>query len=234
MLNLRVSRNRDEIFETIKTMYVDSSLLMLWQNHGNKRVIVYAYIEKIDFSRRRIILKTHKQGNFLAFKFDSPVYIRGDNKSILFKQERCRFNHDKIALAIPSEVRLYEQRFNPRLSTTQDIALNAYFSKRVGSGSGSQKSFAAKVLNLSTTGVCLEYLQSLGKFFYEGDSILISHFDHLRFDPPIEAQIIYIQKPAYSSDRLRMGIKLDKQLSQDIMVQIIKNHYHAKTIKSFQ
>lgn len=234
MLNLRVSRNRDEIFKAINTMFADSSPVMLWQNHGDKRVIVYAVIDKIDFERRRLILKAKKLNHFKQFKSDTTVYIRGQSKSILFKQEQCRFNSNQIAVPIPSEVRLFEQRLNPRMNTTQDFELNAFFTKRVGSGAGSQKSFAAKVINLSANGACFEYLQNLGKFFYEGDTILISHFDHLRFESAIEAQIVYIQKPGYSSDRLRMGIRLGKQLSQDTMVQIIKNHYQSKTIKSVQ
>lgn len=234
LLHLRVSRNHEEIINTINSMYVDCSPVMLWQNHGKKRVIVYATIDKIEFDRKRIVLLANKQHDFKNFKSDITVYIRGENKSILFKQEQCRFNSKQIALLIPSEVRLYEQRHNPRVKMTQDFELNAYFSKRVGSGSGSQKSFAAKVINLSADGACFEYLQSLGKFFYEGDSIVISHFDHLKFEPSLEAKIVYIQKPSYASDRLRMGIKLDNQLTQDMMSQIIKNHYHSKTIKSVQ
>lgn len=226
MLNLRVSRNNNEISETINSMFVDSSPVMLWQNQHGNRVVTYATILNIDFENNQIIMQANQKNRFEKFSKDFTIYIRGPQRSILFKQTKCRLNANKLALAIPSEVRLYEQRLLPRFNTPDKKNIEAYFDKRIGAGVGSDKSFAARVINLSQEGLCLEIIQNMGKFFYEGDSVFLSNLNNISFDSKLEAVIVYLKKTYGSnSDRMQMGIRFKSALSQELLRKIVKEYF---------
>jgi len=225
MLNLRVSRNNHEISTTINTMYADSSPVMIWQNQNGKRVVTYATIEKIDFKNNRILLQSKEKNRFERFSKDYTIYIRGEERSILFKQQDCKLNANKIAVSIPSEVRLFEQRLIPRFETPEKVSVDAHFDKRIGAGVGSERNFSARVMNISKDGMCLEFIQNLGKYFYEDDMLFLSNIDQTSFNPKLEAKIVYINKPAAGTDRMRMGLRFIKPLTQDQLRMLVKSYF---------
>ncbi len=225
MLNLRVSRNSYEINDTINSMYADSSPVMIWQNQNGKRIVTYATIEKIDFQNNRILLQAKEKNRFEKFSRNYTIYIRGDQRSILFKQQDCKLNANKIAVSIPSEVRLFEQRLVPRFDTPEKKTVDAYFDKKIGAGVGTERNFSGRVINISKEGLCLEFLQNLGKFFYEDDRLFLNNIGQSTFSPKIEARIVYINKPKKGADRMRMGLRFSKTMTQEQLRLIVKAHF---------
>lgn len=225
MLNLRISRNHFEITSTIQSMHSDSSPVMLWQNQNGKRVVTYATIEKIDFKNNRILLQAKEKNRFESFSRDYTIYIRGEERSILFKQQQCKLNANKIAITIPNEVRLFEQRLVPRFESPQKVTVDAHFDKRIGAGIGSERNFSARVMNISKDGMCLEFIQNLGKYFYEDDTLFLSNINQTSFTPKLEARIIYINKPAAGSDRMRMGVRFSSPLTQEQLRLLVKSYF---------
>ncbi len=225
MLNLRVSHNPVEITDTINTMYADSSPVMIWQNQNGRRIVSYATIEKIDFSKNKILLLAKEKNRFEKFSKDYTIYIRGEQRSILFKQQDCKLNANKIAISIPLEVRLYEQRLVPRFDTPEKKTVDAYFDKKIGAGVGTERNFSGRVINISKDGLCLEFLQNLGKFFYEDDSLFLSNIGFTTFSPKVEARIVYINKPKKGADRMRMGVRFSIPMTQEQLRMIVKAHF---------
>lgn len=227
MLNLRVSRSNREITETIKSMYIDASPVMMWQNQNGRRVVSYATIQKIDFENNVILMQSNEKNRFEKFSKDFTIYIRGNTRSILFKQQQCRLNANKLAITIPSEVRLYEQRNIPRFNPSSKAEVEVHFEKKVGVGNGSDKNFSAKVINISQQGLCLEFMQHQSKFFYEEDSLKIIQLNNIVFDDKLSAQIVYVTKLKSGADRMRMGVKFDQELTQAQLAKIVKAYFLA-------
>ncbi len=225
MLNLRVSRSPREITETIKAMYIDASPVMMWQNQNGDRVVTYATIQNIDFEKNILVMQANEKDRFEKFSKDFTIYIRGNTRSILFKQQQCRLNSNKLAITIPREVRLYEQRQIPRFNPTNKVQVEAHFEKKVGMGTGSDKSFIAKVMNVSQQGLCLEFLQHQSKFFYEEDSLKIVQLNNIIFDDKLGAKIVYVTKLKSEAERMRMGVKFDQELSQAQLAKIVKAYF---------
>lgn len=230
LLNLRITRSHGEIIETISQIYAENMELMVWQNQNGKRVVAYTRIGRIDFGKKT--LRLIRSEGVKKFSMKYPLYIRSEHKHILFKQSDCKIMNQEIDLSLPKEVRMQEQRTIPRLLTTHAHDISAYFTKKIGAGVGSTKSFTAKIINLSANGACFEFLQNMGKFFYENDDIVITHLNHSVFSSELVAQIIYIQKPKLGSERLRMGIKFKTALSKPMLLNIVKNHLNGDQIKS--
>ncbi len=217
-LNLRVCHNSNEIIDTIGRMFADASPVMLWQNHGGKRVVVYATITSVDLKNRVIVFAAKDKFKFQIFSRQYNIYIRGSERSILFKQATCRFNAGRLAIPLPNEVRLLEKRRHPRLDLSKlKQNLEVFFNKRIGTGVGTQRLFEAHIVNLSNQGMCLEFFQDFGKYFYEGDCLLLSRIHRFNFTPAREATVIYIQKHTQRDDRIRLGIKLKEELSDSFL-----------------
>lgn len=224
-LNLRVSRNHFEISNTINTMFADNAPVMIWQNQNGNRVVTYATIEKIDFKNKRILFQAKEKNRFESFSSNYTIYIRGEERSILFKQQDCKLNSNKIAVSIPSEVRLFEQRLVPRFDSPEKISVDAHFDKRIGAGVGSERNFSARVMNISKDGMCLEFIQNLGKYFYDGDLLFLNNIDQTSFNPKLEAKIVYINKPLAGTDRMRMGLRFMQALTQEQLRMLIKSYF---------
>src|SRR5690606_4322173 len=156
---------------------------------SGKRVIVYAKIVSIDIENSLMVFACEERAKFQIFSRQYNIYIRGNERSILFKQARCRFNASRLAITLPNEVRLLEQRKHNRLDFSKSKkGVGIVFSKRVATGVGKQRSFDAQIINLSSQGLCIEFDQELGKFFYTSDCLLISQIDSLKFKPHREAE----------------------------------------------
>tara|TARA_R110000868_G_scaffold124990_3_gene330248 strand:+ start:1458 stop:2060 length:603 start_codon:yes stop_codon:yes gene_type:complete len=200
---------------------------MMWQNQNGRRVVSYATIQKIDFENNVILMQSNEKNRFEKFSKDFTIYIRGNTRSILFKQQQCRLNANKLAITIPSEVRLYEQRNIPRFNPSSKAEVEVHFEKKVGVGNGSDKNFSAKVINISQQGLCLEFMQHQSKFFYEEDSLKIIQLNNIVFDDKLSAQIVYVTKLKSGADRMRMGVKFDQELTQAQLAKIVKAYFLA-------
>jgi hypothetical protein len=221
-LNLRVASDPLEILTTINKMYLDRSPVLVWQNVGNMRILRNCFISDVDFANEVIALSPMGGNKSLDFKKEHTVYIRGNEKSILFKQERARFDGTNVIVDIPPVVRLYEKRVNPRVKLGYFSRHMMHFEKRINQTNNRLKEFFYPVYDLSVAGTSVCFNPKEQVYFNSGETILIHQLGDFKFPSPIEAQLIYIKKIEFFNDghrqvRMKMGISFKRPIAQDFI-----------------
>jgi len=221
-LNLRVCQDPLEILTALNKMYEERSPVLVWQNTGDKRTTKNCYIRGIDYSSGRLIIMSLDSNRAFEFSQEFSIYIRGSEKSILFKREQAVIDSKRIVIGIPKEVRMYEKRANPRLVLGWDGGYNTHIEVKLNSTSKHKKEFVFNIFDLSLTGAALYFPLSDRVFFNPNDNILIHKLGSFPYKNPLEARVIYIKKIEFlhmgkRTTKMKMGIHFKHKISQEML-----------------
>ncbi len=220
--NLRVTNDVLEIITTLNKMHQDQSPVMVWQNLGERRIIRNAVIAAIDFSAGKIILTP--DGATKSFDFVGPqtVYMRGHEKSILFKRENVKIDKRRIIVDIPKEVRMFEKRINPRIKLGFNSPYLGLIEIKVNSSTELRKEFLFNIYDLSSKGVSFNFNFKDQIYFAEGTEIFISKLGQIPFKKPIEGRVVYLKKVEFISQgnrisKMKMGVAFRSPLGEKVL-----------------
>ena len=120
---LRVEESFEEIMTTLKKMQREKSLVVIWQkpegNTGDRKVF-NSYIKNIDKTKKTLYLVALDDTTEISIDENTTIYIRGDERSILFKQSKVTLKKGHLSLLIPTEVRVFERRYTERIDFDMD------------------------------------------------------------------------------------------------------------------
>lgn len=224
-LNLRVSSETLEILNTLNKIYLERTPVTLWQNTGRERIVRIAYIRAIDYSAGKLLFAPLEKGKVFDFNGNLTVYIRGREKSILFKTKSEKIDTKRVIVNIPTEVRMYEMRAFPRLRFGFGSTENILFEIRVNQTSAKFKEFLYPIFDLSKSGVSMLFNAKESVFFNVGETILIHKIADFKVPAGMEAKIIYTKKVEFITgghrqSKMKIGIGLKRHLSDEVFESI--------------
>lgn len=223
MINMRVCYNYGEILDTFTKMYIDSVPTLIWQNIGGKKVISSAQVTDIDYENKRLELTANSAKSFRSFSKGLTFYLRGTLKSILFKNESVMScNGRRLVISIPTEVRMYEQRINPRLQLDSFAKLETKLIKNSDDFSR-RKDFVFLLNNISSNGACFKVISTSAKYFYKGDIIKIEKIlGYRNFEINVNGEIVYISKKEDQRGQAYwiMGVQFTEPLDEKVVSEV--------------
>jgi len=109
-LKYEISKNRDEILKTIKESGNENRNI-LWQNHGDNRVILDIFDFKIDPIKQVIRFNVLDPAHI---DNDKPLYIKLSHRNMIFKGSLITKSINGIFVRIPDQIKLEELREHKR------------------------------------------------------------------------------------------------------------------------
>ncbi|MDD4972986.1 MAG: PilZ domain-containing protein [Bacteriovorax sp.] len=227
-VNYRTAKAKKEIIDTLIDIHIESSAVLIWQNEDGKRNVTKAKIEAIDFASDSIIFtpfSTVDENMFDQLNVNSTFYLRGNTKSIVFKQDRPAKKTRKgfLQIFIPTEVKMFEKRSEMRLIFT---GKNLKATAEIYPGGLidiSTKAIEVDLHNVSLSGMGFFLEKKLSRLFFEKDKIKIIRIGNHGFPRPIYGEIVYTSTEQNNIDRVRIGIRFGEILTTDILYNIAAN-----------
>jgi hypothetical protein len=227
-VNYRTSKLKKEIIDTLIDIHIESSPVLIWQNEDGKRKVTKAKIEAIDFASDSIILtpfSTTDENIFDKLKVNSTFYLRGNTKSIVFKQDKPAKKTTKgyLQIFIPTEVKMFEKRSETRLlfaGKNPKVTAEIYPGGLIDI---STKAIEADLNNVSLSGMGFFLDKKYSRLFFEKDKIKIMRIGNHSFPRPIHGEIVYASSEQNHIDRIRIGIRFSEILTTDILYAISPN-----------
>lgn len=188
---LRVTKNRDEIVDIFKDACKERIPVVIWQNINNERLILNATFKNYNIEENTIVLDI-KNPQALPLKNRATLYLKGNFKSILFK-EMLTFSSGKIAIFnIPKELRLIELRkFERKQFRLTDDKFVEFF--RINKLTDKKESFKFHILDLSNRGLAFNAESMEATNFIEKESITITAISDVKLPVPVKGTINYIK-----------------------------------------
>ncbi|MFA6238626.1 MAG: hypothetical protein WC635_14930 [Bacteriovorax sp.] len=218
----RTSILKKEIIDSLFEFKQELSPILIWQNDGGKRNIAMVIIEEIDLGNQSVTLRPLDNStsvDFSKLKLNHPFYLKAENKSIVFKQEKPAKKTPKgfIQLSIPSEVKMFEKRREKRYTfadrdpmITADIYPGASLDI-------SSKITNVDLVNISLSGMCFYCLKKHARLFYVKDKIKIAKIGCHSFQRSVFAEIKYITNGTGVNDQIQVGIQFAEPITEDIL-----------------
>ena len=184
--------------------------ILLWQPEGDELKMKHeAFIQK--FAEDKGVLQLIEvDEKMFSFKEDQDVYIRFNDRSLLFKASIRKMSNNKIQVLIPKKFRIIENRKQSRSNLLEQaikvkIDLNVRYKTK-------NSSFTFDVLDLNQDGLGIVFSISKAKHFKAGDEVFISSFGDVTLDTRVRCEVMHVTKTdkraeLVSSREYKMGLK---------------------------
>lgn len=218
--NLRIARVRSEIVNVLLKIYINDSAVLIWQrDNEKKRLLNTARISNVDENIGVFHLRSTSGAWSASIKGELALYFKGEEQSILFKAKNLIVEKDELIVPIPSEVRLLEKRYAPRLKLDPGNSMNNLVVQKIFEN-GKRKQFSVLVIDISETGVAIALSRNEAKYFYEGDAVFLIELANHGLKDMVPGRIVYLRPADYldailKTKGFRVGIKFDCYLSPD-------------------
>jgi hypothetical protein len=226
MDNFVVETQPKEIVRALMKMSATKQPLTVWQNDGETRVIHKCFIHEVDLKSYKIYLRASSKDERLNFAKEMTFYFRGEERSVLFKQDVLNSNSRIITAVIPKEVRVIENRTKPRLHFGHLSNKSSLFTKQ-DPGKIDVKHFNVNVYDASELGLALIVPSKEANFLFVDDIINFSNIGGRVYGPSllIEAKIIYIVKINFKKEGIKhsafkIGVKFKNNISKNELNEI--------------
>lgn len=214
-LPLRVTSNRDEIVAIFKEASKQRIKVTLWQNINGKRVIINGVFKTTNLENNSVVLDMENPDN-IQFKNRVTIYLKGNFKNILFK-ENLTFGSNRIVIfSIPKEIRVHELRDNPRISFRSTDHKIVKFTK-VNPYTRQKESYESLMIDLSEEGLAFFADSHQVTQFNKDDEIIIQKISDIDFEGQIVAKITHMKNlridvQKKSIQAYRVGVKFMKRI----------------------
>ena len=216
--NLKIENNHNEIVSTLIRMYRESSPVLIWQNQGNERLMKNSYIKEIYPEKSRFVLAPLPDNTNFNFNDMTTLYLRGNERSILFKQSDIKILKDKIFVRFPKEVRLYENRFHSRFhyGFKSNHTVEVFHPR---STVDTEEIFKFSLYDISEQGASFNVKLSDQRFFFQGDRLNIVKIGHKSFKQFFTGKIVYMVRVdnkinGVHCPSMKMGVHFERALSR--------------------
>lgn len=209
------------ILNAFYELHGSGSSFTLWQNAGNVRNIHNVLIEDIDVDKNSVVTKP--ESDSFPFEIDEKkeIYFYCESPPCVFKSEKFHYKNEKITFPIPLEIYLLDKRINKRIEFDEFQKLPIVSMKLSNNINSKAKKLQLKLRNYSIGGMALSIPTSEGKYFYQGDSLIISAINNTVFESPINGQIAYVDN-SYAYGEVKIGVKFDQELIASDLIELEK------------
>ena len=216
MEKLRVTSDKDEIKDIFQLAIKNELKTLVWQTDKTEnRELCQAKIVSLNPNREELTIIPVGSGGF-SFDKELTLYLRLNFRSILFKTKIQSLGEKLIQFQIPTELRILEQRVNPRVTFSEDQEVKVSFQKP-GPYETAGKDFETDLVDISRFGLAYVATALNITKFHAGDKIFIKKIAKTVLDPPVEGEIMYIKplrkKGSISSNFYRVGVKLKEAIN---------------------
>lgn len=215
-LPLRVTSNRDEIVAIFKEASKQRIPVTLWQNINGKRIIINGVFKTTNLENNSVVLDIDNPDGLL-FKNRVTIYLKGNFKNILFK-ENLTFGSNRIVIfSIPKEIRVHELRNNPRISFRTTDNKHVTFSKK-NPYTSKKENFNNILLDLSEEGLAFMADSHQVTQFNKDEEIFISEISDINFEGLIVGKCTYMKNlkinvKEKSVQAYRVGVKFTNRVN---------------------
>ena len=224
-INYRTSTLKKEIIDSLINIHIESSPVLIWQNESGKRKVTKAKIEAIDFSSDSIFLTPFSEiekNEFQNFDSRNTIYLRGNNQSIVFKQDKIaiKSSNGLLQIVIPEEVKMFEKRGEVRLqSLDQILKLTTHF-YLANNDTRTAKPIVGELRDVSLSGMGFFIEKKHAHLFSEKDKLKIERIGNFRFPRAIYGEIVYARIDHETVNKIRIGVRFNEKLNPDILVLV--------------
>jgi hypothetical protein len=216
------------IFETLMRTQSNKDAVMLWQlDTDGKRLVKNATLAKIQTTKRLI---TFKSLDDKQFQFDKTqnLFIRCQDRGLLFKASIERIEGGIINISVPAEVHIIENRTSPRSDIMESPAVKIVLEKADDEIVGRMR-FEFAIRNISRTGAAVLFSVSKLRSFNLGNKLLIKSIGNVKFDESHLSTIVYLKEEDPSATGLtarfhKMGLAFDNIISEEKLLDILENY----------
>jgi len=222
--NLVVENNLKTILESLMRTQMKKNSVMVWQlENEDKRVIKNAYLKEIDAKAMSLILRS-ADGRALIFDKDLDLFIRCDDRGLLFKGEIQNLEADELEIVLPREARILENRINQRSEIRKDLDVKMVVEKDDIAG---KARFDLILENINTNGVGSIFSVSKLKSFNLGDKVIIREIGRHKYSSPIQCEVVHLTSIQQKTDGLtsrliKMGLKFTEVVPAESLREIIQ------------
>lgn len=222
--NLKIENNHNEIVSTLIRMYRESSPVLIWQNQSSGRKMKNSYIKEIFPEKGLFILAPLPDNTNFNFNAMTTLYLRGNERSILFKQADIKVLKNIIIVRFPREVRLYENRFHSRFhyGFKSNHMVEIFHPK---STVNTEEVFTFSMYDISEQGASFNVNLADQRYFFQGDRLKMIRLGQKSFKQYFTGKIVYMVRVdnkinGVHCPSIKMGVQFDQHLSQRALAAI--------------
>lgn len=222
--NLKIENNFNEIVSTLIRMYRESSPVLIWQNTPDGRNMKNSYIKEIFPEKGYFVLAPLPDNTDFVFSGMTTLYLRGNERSILFKQSDIRVTKNNIVVKFPKEVRLYEKRFHSRFhyGFKSNHSVEIFHPK---STIDTEEIFKFSLYDISEKGASFNVNLADQRFLFQSDRVKIVKLGKMSYPNYYMAKVVYMIRVdnkinGVNCPTIKMGIQFDHKLSQKQLAAI--------------
>lgn len=221
--NLKVENNRSEIIATLIRMYREGTPVLVWQNDSEgKKLMRNSVIDAIFPEMGYFVLCP--LGDHFDFCSTSTIYLRGNERSILFKQPKMVLKDNKIVIQIPKQVRMYDKRFSERYhyGLKSNLGVEIFHAK---SSLSPEEIFNVSLFDISEHGASFNISLHEQTYFFQEEIIKIVKMGRKSFPQFLMSKIIYLHRMdnkigGIHCPSIKMGVKFNRALSKRELAEI--------------
>lgn len=222
--NLKIENNHSEIVSTLIRMYRESSPVLIWQYQDSGRLMKNSYIKEIFPEKSCFILAPLPDNTNFNFNAMTTLYLRGNERSILFKQCDIKILKNKIIVRFPKEVRLYENRFHTRFhyGFKSNHMAEVFHPK---STVDTEEIFKFSIYDISEQGASFNVNLADQRFFFQGDRLNMVKIGEMSFKQYFTGKIVYMVRVdnkinGVHCPMIKMGVQFERLLSRKELAAI--------------
>lgn len=211
---LRSCHDWNEIIDVLEEIRTDGSAMSIWAK-GQASGARQSNDWEIDPSNRVIKLNESSLGFHFLKNKEATVYIKGKEKSVLFRQKNILSMGDTVVLDIPEKVSMYDRRGINRKSFGWN---SKHFTQLSFTKDSKDYDLLFSIFDISPSGIALNISPHEESIFEAGDLIHIHKIGQTNLMIPLKAVVRhlgtldFIEKGIHFK-RIKLGLQFDKNLN---------------------
>lgn len=211
---LRSCYDWNEILDVLEEVRTDGSPMCIWAK-GQAKSARKSSGWEIDTSKGQIRLNESSLGYHFLKNKEATIYIKGKEKSILFRQTKVLSMGDTIVLDIPEKINMYDRRGVQRTFFGWNSRHFAHLSFTKNSN---DFDLLFSIFDISKSGMALNISPHEEAIFTTGDTIHIHKIGQTNLMIPLKAEVRhlgtldFIEKGVHFK-RIKLGLEFKKDLN---------------------
>ncbi|MFT6069209.1 MAG: hypothetical protein ACJAT2_000314 [Bacteriovoracaceae bacterium] len=211
---LRSCHDWNEILNVLEEIRTDGSLISIWAK-GQASKARQSSGWEIDQANGQLKLNESSLGFHFLKNKEATIYIKGKEKSVLFRQKKILSLGDTVVLDIPEKVNMYDRRGVERTSFGWH---SKHFTQLSFTKNSKDYDLLFSIFDISPSGLALNISPHEESIFEPGDIIHIHKLGQTNLMIPLRAQVKhlgtldFIDKGIHFK-RIKLGLEFTKNLN---------------------
>jgi len=226
--NLVVENNLKMIFESLLRTQSNQDFILVWQlETDGRRVVNKAFLKSIKAQHMCLILKS-SDGRSLIFDKDLDLYIRCEDRGLLFKGQIQEINADEVKVVLPRSARILENRANSRAIFDKKTDVKSVIEK-VDDAIVGKTRFDLNVENINAQGLGVIFSISKLNSFSIGDKVKVCSIGRFKYSIPFECEVVHLtsvkeKAEGMTSRLIKMGLRFSVVVPEETILELIETY----------